>query len=284
MATALTLLGLGLWAGAIIVFVNGVAASQTGRKPGTYRPMQGSTQSPLDPARFGVGATVRYSGADHDVVAVVSLRQELRGYGVDLVWHEYRLERGTDVLWLSVLRDENRLQILRWTPRADLALRPIGAHIVDGDMFRDHERGRAEYRSRGPTGLPARGVVEFADYVNGDGTKFLGFRRWSPDEPREVRFGQTVDARALAVRLAVTRPRRERVTAPRKRRYARPHVWRKRFTSSPAGVVLHGLGQAILQTRKRYRADPRDKLFGVAGFLAIAGTFCFLYLLVLSNG
>lgn len=95
-ATTLALLGLGFWAGAAIVFVRGLAASQAGRKPGTYRQMQGSAQHPLDPTSFGIGATVRFAGVDHDVVAVVTLRQQLPDYGAHLVWREYLLERGTE--------------------------------------------------------------------------------------------------------------------------------------------------------------------------------------------
>ncbi len=289
----LILLGLGFWAAAVVVFVRGLAESQTSRKPGSYRSVNESTAtSTFDPAQLAIGTGVSYRGVDYVVGGTVAFRQDLHAYGGALVWRELRLDGGTTPAWLSVVRDEGRLEVLVWTPRNDLDLRPFGTQVVDGETYRDGERGRASYLSRGDADLPTSGIVEFVDYANADHTKFLGFRRWAPGRPREIRTGCVADVHELTTRPGGTgsRPQRPGGTSPSPtggrrrgtrrsaRRPATPSVWRKRFTSSRVGVVLHGLGQVVLQQRRFYRSDPRDRLFGFAGLLAIAGTFC-LFLL-----
>lgn len=286
----LTLLGVGLWVGAIVVFIRALAQSQTARKPGEYRCL-----GEADAAAVGyldalsVGASVSCGGVRYVVAGTVTLRQELRGYGTTLVWNEHLLQGDKGSRWLSVVRDEGRFELVLWTPRDDLDVHPFGAQLVDGEIYRDHERNRALYTTRGATGLPERGQVAFVDYASADNRKFLGFRQWVPGMPREIRTGRVAHVnefnvgpaagirtgRPLTMRQSTSRGRGRRDRTSRQRMVSTPYVWRKRFTSSPFGVVLHGMGQTVLQMRNYYslRADPRDGLFFDGGILAIAGTY-----------
>ena len=290
----LVLLGVGLWVGAIVVFIQGLARSQSARKPGEYRGIdEADATAVIDLDELDIGARLSCGGVGYVVAGRVTLRQEFREYGGTLTWNEHLLHSDNGSRWLSVVRDEGRFELVLWTPRDDLDVNPFGAQVVDGATFRDHERGRASYTTRGSTGLPARGQVAFVDYATADNRTFLDFRQWIPGMPRQIRTGRVAGVNEFRVGSGTGRrgdrplndnrsagtSRGRRDTGTRPRRLRTRYTWRKRFTSTPFGVVLHGIGQTVLQMRTSYsfRADPRDQLFYFVGVLAIAGSFFILY-------
>jgi hypothetical protein len=158
--------------------------------------------STFDFRRLGPGSTVSFGGHDYIVRGSVTLQQDLNEDANYYVWWEHVLEGGDAPIWLCCDEDDDRVELVVWTRREDLALQPDGSHVVDGEEFRESERARASYTTEGATGLPGRGELEFVDYANEDETRYLAFRRWAPDMPLEIWIGRVVHADELTVHPA----------------------------------------------------------------------------------
>lgn len=100
-------------------------------------------------------------------------------------WVEYRLRDSVRrIQWLSVeLRGgatpgaPTHLEVLLWTDVPTEGMIPARSMLImEGVEFFPLERGTAAFRSEGSTGVPDRGLLDFADYRAGDG-RLLSFER-----------------------------------------------------------------------------------------------------------
>jgi hypothetical protein len=163
--------------------------------PGRQDPLKVGEMPQFGPRQLGPGAIVSYSGVDYVVRGSVTFREG------PFVWWEHLLEGGdtTQPLWFSVEEDEGRLELAMWVARKDLLLQPGGEQDVDGQRFRESERGHASYTSEGTTGLPAGGEMDFVDYANDAKSALLSFERYGPEMPWEVSYGTAVREGELTV-------------------------------------------------------------------------------------
>lgn len=194
MGTALLVLALLLFIGAVIFFVMGLRRPKTPRRPFVRQdPLTFGEMPQYGPRQLGPGAIVGYGGIDYVVRGSVTYREG------PFVWWEHLLEGGDRPIWFSVEEDDGRLELAMWVTRKDLALQPGGEHLVDGVNYRESERGHASYTTEGTTGLPAGGEMDFVDCANADESAFLSFERWAPDMPWEVSTGNSVLTGELTV-------------------------------------------------------------------------------------
>ncbi|MBE3011430.1 DUF4178 domain-containing protein [Microbispora sp. NEAU-D428] len=132
----------------------------------------------FDPRTIRVGDTVYVEAARYR--AVGALHCTMQGEK----WTEYLLDEGARRYnWLSVEERPGKegeplhLEVLLWTDVPTQGMVPARHMlIVDGLEFYPIERGTAAFRSEGTTGLPERGLLDFADYRAGDG-RLLSFQR-----------------------------------------------------------------------------------------------------------
>ncbi|MEV4455244.1 DUF4178 domain-containing protein [Microbispora sp. NPDC049633] len=132
----------------------------------------------FDPRTIRVGDTVYVEAARYR--AVGALHCTVQGEK----WTEYLLDEGARRYnWLSVEErpgvegEPLHLEVLLWTDVPTQGMVPAKHMlIVDGVEFSPIERGTAAFRSEGTTGLPERGLLDFADYRAGDG-RLLSFQR-----------------------------------------------------------------------------------------------------------
>ncbi|WP_432926108.1 DUF4178 domain-containing protein [Microbispora sp. CA-135349] len=132
----------------------------------------------FDPRTIRVGDTVYVDAARYR--AVGALHCTMQGEK----WTEYLLDEGARRHnWLSIEErpgtqgESLHLEVLLWTDVPTQGMVPARHMlIVDGVEFAPIERGTAAFRSEGNTGLPERGLLDFADYRAGDG-RLLSFQR-----------------------------------------------------------------------------------------------------------
>ncbi|WP_147943503.1 DUF4178 domain-containing protein [Microbispora hainanensis] len=132
----------------------------------------------FDPRTIRVGDTVYVEAARYR--AAGALHCTMQGEK----WTEYLLDEGARRYnWLSVEErpgtegESLHLEVLLWTDVPTQGMVPARHMlIVDGLEFYPVERGTAAFRSEGNTGLPERGLLDFADYRTGDG-RLLSFQR-----------------------------------------------------------------------------------------------------------
>ncbi|GAA0378018.1 hypothetical protein GCM10009530_30770 [Microbispora corallina] len=133
----------------------------------------------FDPRTIKVGDTVYVESARYR--AIGALYATMQGEQ----WTEYLLDEGArSYRWLSVEErprpgggDARHLEVLLWTDVPTQGMVPAKHMlIVDGMEFHPVERGTAAFRSEGVTGLPERGLLDFADYRAADG-RLLSFQR-----------------------------------------------------------------------------------------------------------
>jgi len=188
------MLALVLFIAAIIVFVKAMKRPKAADRQGQRQdPLSFNAMPQFGPRQLGPGAIVSHGGIDYVVRGSVTFREG------PFVWWEHLLEGGDEPIWFSVEEDEGRLELAMWTKRTDLELQPGGVHGVDGETFRENDRGRAGYTTEGTTGLPAGGEMDYVDYANDDATALLGFERWAPNMPWEISTGKPVLAGELTV-------------------------------------------------------------------------------------
>lgn len=173
----------------IVVLLGAFAATRQNRtrQPVTSPPGAPAGSPPGDPAAdpdyfdprtIKVGDTVYVEAARYR--AIGALHCSMQGEQ----WTEYLLDEGARRYnWLSVEEraDQDggplRLEVLLWTDVPTQGMVPAKHMlIVDGVEFSPIERGTAAFRSEGVTGLPERGLLDFADYRAADG-RVLSFQR-----------------------------------------------------------------------------------------------------------
>jgi hypothetical protein len=132
-----------------------------------------------DPRTIKVGDTIDHQGVRARVLGAMYLSWQ------GAQWTEYLLDDGTRRRqWLSVeMRpgrapgDAPHLEVLLWTPVPSEGMVPAKTMIiVEGVEFFPTDRGTAAFRSEGFTGMPDRGLLDFADYRAADG-RLLSFER-----------------------------------------------------------------------------------------------------------
>lgn len=194
MGSLLVMLALALFIAAIVVFVKAKRQPKNADKPARRQDPLAFNAMPLfGPRQLGPGAIVSHGGIDYVVRGSVTFREG------PFVWWEHLLEGGDEPIWFSVDEDEGRVELAIWTKRTDLTLQPGGMHGVDGETFRETDRGCAGYTTEGTTGLPAGGEMDYVDYANDDETALLGFERWAPNMPWEISTGKPVLAGELTI-------------------------------------------------------------------------------------
>ncbi|WP_169948738.1 DUF4178 domain-containing protein [Microbispora sp. H11081] len=132
----------------------------------------------FDPRTIRVGDTVYVEAARFRAVGAVHCAMQGER------WTDYLLDEGARRRnWLSVEErpgpqgEPLHLEVLLWTDVPTQGMVPAKHMlIVDGVEFSPIERGTAAFRSEGTTGLPERGLLDFADYRAGDG-RLLSFQR-----------------------------------------------------------------------------------------------------------
>ncbi len=133
----------------------------------------------VDPRTIKVGDKIGVHGSPARVLGA----KHVSWQGQD--WIEYRLRDSVRrIQWLSVeLRggvtpgEPTHLEVLLWTDVPTEGMIPARSMLImEGVEFFPLERGTAAFRSEGSTGVPDRGLLDFADYRAGDG-RLLSFER-----------------------------------------------------------------------------------------------------------
>jgi hypothetical protein len=152
-----------------------------------------------DPRALKAGDMVEYLGTRYFVRGSLRLREG------GFTWDEHLLqadtaETGTGEaakVWISVEEDPD-LEVVWWTERDLGGLTPDQPAITfDGVEYRLDERGGADYRSEGSTGLGEGGRVEYADYAAAEG-RYLSFERFGGGR-WEAGTGERVPRGALTI-------------------------------------------------------------------------------------
>lgn len=133
----------------------------------------------LDPRTIKVGDVVLCQGARSRVLGALHLSQKGRE------WTRYLLDDGTrHYQWLSVQERPGLtedappvLEVVLWTPVPTEGMVPAKSMLtMEGVEFFPVERGTVPFRSEGTTGMPDRGLLDFADYRAAD-RRVLSFMR-----------------------------------------------------------------------------------------------------------
>ncbi|GAA1021961.1 hypothetical protein Aple_083320 [Acrocarpospora pleiomorpha] len=139
----------------------------------------GSDDGPafFDPRTIKVGDTVHIAGVRYKAMGAL----HLSWHGEQ--WTEHLLDDGTRrYQWLSVQERGEReeavhLEVLLWTQVPAQGMVPAKSMLImEGVEFFPTERGTVAFRAEGMTGLPDRGLLDFADYRANDG-RLLSFQR-----------------------------------------------------------------------------------------------------------
>ncbi|GLX98955.1 DUF4178 domain-containing protein [Herbidospora sp. NBRC 101105] len=138
----------------------------------------------FDPRTLQVGDTATVEGTRYKAIGALHLMRQ----GDE--WTEHLLDDGSRrVHWLSVQERPEGLEVMLWTPVQALGMVPAKSMLImEGVEFFPGDRGTVAYRAEGMTGLPERGLLDFADYRAHDG-RLLSFQR--------VQGGQWVASYAL---------------------------------------------------------------------------------------
>lgn len=152
-----------------------------------------------DPRALKAGDMVEYLGTRYFVRGSLRLREG------GFTWDEHLLEADTAAdgsgdaakVWISVEEDPD-LEVVWWTER-DLGKQAPDQPTItyDGVEYRLDERGGADYRSEGSTGLGEGGRVEYADYA-ASGGRYLSFERFGGGR-WEAGTGERVPRGALTI-------------------------------------------------------------------------------------
>ncbi|MBO3750841.1 DUF4178 domain-containing protein [Streptosporangiaceae bacterium NEAU-GS5] len=127
----------------------------------------------FDPRTIKVGDVVHCQGVRTRAIGALHLSRQGEQ------WTEYLLEVGIGRYeWLSVEeRGEYTLEVILWTPVPAEGMVPAKSMLIlEGTEFYPVERGTLAFRSEGVTGLPDRGLLDYADY-RAEGGRMLSFQR-----------------------------------------------------------------------------------------------------------
>ena len=139
----------------------------------------GTDQGPgfFDPRTIKVGDTVHIAGVRYQAMGALHLSWQGEQ------WTEHLLDDGSRrYQWLSVQeRDvrhgEAHLEVMLWTQVPAQGMIPAKSMLImEGVEFFPIERGTVAFRAEGMTGLPDRGLLDFADYRAND-NRLLSFQR-----------------------------------------------------------------------------------------------------------
>ncbi|WP_030451834.1 DUF4178 domain-containing protein [Herbidospora cretacea] len=126
----------------------------------------------FDPRTLQVGDTATVEGTRYKAIGALHLMRQ----GDE--WTEHLLDDGSRrVHWLSVQELPEGLEVMLWTPVQAQGMVPAKSMLImEGVEFFPGDRGTVAYRAEGMTGLPERGLLDFADYRAHDG-RLLSFQR-----------------------------------------------------------------------------------------------------------
>lgn len=153
-----------------------------------------------DPREIRVGDKIEIHGASSRIRGALHI--SLQGKQ----WVEFLLDDGTRrPRWLSVevrqglvSGDPPHLEVLVWTDVPTQGMIPAkSVLIMEGVEFFPIERGTAAFRSDGDTGLPDRGLLDFADYRAADG-RLLSFERVQ-GSPWSASYAQPLPPGSIAI-------------------------------------------------------------------------------------
>ena len=137
------------------------------------------------PDRLGPGAVVTYGATDYLVRGTLEVTQG------QFTWYEHLLDGGDGSSFLAVEIDDGELELVWWTTRKQ-ALHPQSPLDFEGVTYHEGERGHAQYRSIGTTGLPQSGEMRYIDMADSTGELRLGFEGWANDDSWEMSTGRVV--------------------------------------------------------------------------------------------
>ncbi|WP_315160106.1 DUF4178 domain-containing protein [Corynebacterium durum] len=137
------------------------------------------------PDRLAPGAIIVYGATDYVVRGTLVVQQG------PFTWYEHLLDGGDGASWLGVEVDEGQLELVWWTTRKQ-ALHPQSLLDFEGVTYHEGERGHAQYRSIGTTGLPQSGEMRYIDMADSTGELRLGFEGWANDDSWEMSTGRVV--------------------------------------------------------------------------------------------
>ncbi|MFZ5988984.1 MAG: DUF4178 domain-containing protein [Bacillota bacterium] len=121
-----------------------------------------------------VGDVVTYDDRDYIVSQVLEYNEG--GYK----WLDYQLVDGDDELWLGV-DDDDGLELSIYE-EIDLALNDLPKEIsYNGEVFYREEKSRAKAVNRSDYTDTKYVDVEYADYENEGGTKYLSVEKWNSE-------------------------------------------------------------------------------------------------------
>ena len=126
------------------------------------------------PDRLAPGAIIVYGATDYVVRGTLVVQQG------PFTWYEHLLDGGDGASWL-----------VWWTTRKQ-ALHPQSPLDFEGITYHEGERGHAQYRSIGTTGLPQSGEMRYIDMADSTGELRLGFEGWANDDSWEMSTGRVV--------------------------------------------------------------------------------------------
>lgn len=193
--TSMVVLGLSV-ATVLLLLGAFLATVRQDRKDRTAaRPVEAA---PPEPPLTAPVATPGRAGSDYTDPRTIKVGDRIEVHGVPArvlgalyvswqgqQWVEYRLrDSGRRIQWLTVeMRggsgpdDPPHLEVMLWTGVPTQGMVPARSSLIMEDVeFHPVQRGTAAFRSEGNTGLPDRGLLDFADYRATDG-RLLSFDR-----------------------------------------------------------------------------------------------------------
>jgi hypothetical protein len=128
-----------------------------------------------DPRTIGVGDRIEIHGSPARVLGAIYVSWQGQQ------WTDFLLRDSSRRLqWLSVEElpgDPPHLEVKLWNDVPTQGMVPAKSMLImEGVEFYPIERGTAAFRGEGDTGLPERGLLDFADYHASDG-RLLSFER-----------------------------------------------------------------------------------------------------------
>ncbi|MEJ5927682.1 DUF4178 domain-containing protein [Corynebacterium sp. H128] len=139
------------------------------------------------------GAIISRGGKDYVVRGTLTLNEG------PYYWWEHLLDGGDGSEWFGVEVDEGELSLTWWKTRKGAGISPDSRVEFEGVTYMESERGHANYRSAGTTGLPESGEMRYVDLADASGNKLLGFEGWANNESWEVSTGTTIQPGELTV-------------------------------------------------------------------------------------